>query len=323
MTAMDGDDLLVRIAWLYYIEDLTQQEIGDRLHLPRVKVTRLLKQARDEGIVEFRIVKPTVHLEFERELRLHFGLKDAIVIPTPLDSERLRPALGEAAAKYLQPLFRPGLVIGLGMGRTLAEIPDFVEPIPNSGCVFREMVGGSSRADLGLDTYNVSWRLAERCGGVVEHIFAPLLVESTETREALWNDPHIVVTLEKAAQCDVGVVGIGDAGDDMLLSQLGCCDDGTVRDLHTRGAVGDILGHFFDINGQSVRCEMDERLIALNLDQLRAIPTMIAVAGGAEKTLSILGALHGSYVNVLITDMESAQAVLQESRERGFQDING
>ncbi len=311
--AMDGDDLLVRIAWLYYIEDLTQQEIADRIHLPRVKVTRLLKQARDEGIVEFRIVKPTVHLELERELRLHFGLKDAIVIPTPLDGERLRPALGEAAAKYLQSLFRPGLVIGLGMGRTLAEIPDFVEPIPSSGCVFREMVGGSSRADLGLDTYNVSWRLAERCGGIVEHIFAPLLVESTETREALWNDSRIVATLEKAAQCDVGVVGIGDVGDDMLLFQLGCCDAATVRYLQDRGAVGDILGRMFDVNGERVRCEMDERLIALDLEQLRGISTMVAIAGGTEKTRAILGALRGSYVNVLITDMESARAVLRES----------
>jgi len=305
------DDLLVRVAWLYYIEELTQQQIADRLHLPRVKVTRLLKKARDAGIVEFRIAKPTAHLELERELRLHLGLKDAWVTPTPLRAERLRPALGEAAAEYLQPLFRPGLVVGLGMGRTLAEIPHFIEPHSNSECVFVEMVGGAGGTNLGFDTYNVSWRLAEQCGGAAEHVFTPVVVESAESRAALLQDPQIIATLGMAAQCDVGLVGIGGTGDDMLLFQLGHCDDATIRDLRARGAVGDILGHFFDLNGQPVACEVDHRIIALSLDQLRAIPTVIAVAGGLEKTEAILGALRGSYVNALVTDAETAQAVLQ------------
>ena len=182
---MNHDDFLVRIAWLYYIEALTQQEIAGRFRMPRVKVARLLKKARDEGIVEFRIAKSTAHLELERELRQYFGLKDALVVPTPLREEHLRTALGEAAARYLQTLFRPGLVVGLGMGRTLAEIPRFVEPHPDGGCVFVEMVGGAGRTDLGFDTYNVSWRLAECCGGVAEHVFTPVVVESAVVRAAL------------------------------------------------------------------------------------------------------------------------------------------
>jgi DNA-binding transcriptional regulator LsrR (DeoR family) len=309
--AAGGEDHLVRIAWLYYIEELTQQQVADRLHLPRVKVTRLLKKARDEGIVEFRIAKPTAHLELERELRLHLGLKDAWVTPTPLRGERLRPALGEAAAEYLQPLFRPGLVVGLGMGRTLAEIPRFIERHSHSECVFVEMVGGAGGTELGFDTYNVSWRLAEQCGGVAEHVFTPVVVESTQARAALLQDPQIIATLERAARCDVGLVGIGGTGDDMLLFQLGHCDDATIRDLRARGAVGDILGHFFDVNGQPVACEVDQRIIALSLDQLHAMPTVVAVAGGSEKTEAVLGALRGSYANVLVTDAETAQAVLE------------
>ncbi len=312
---MNHDDILVRVAWLYYIEGLTQQEIGDRLHLPRVKVIRLLKKARNEGVIKFRIAKSTAHLELERELRQHFGLKDALVIPTPLEKTSLRTALGEAAARYLQGLFRPGLVVGLGMGRTLAEIPRFVEPNPDARCVFVEMVGGASRADLGFDTYNVSGRLAECCDGVAEHVLSPVVVESAEVQAALLQDPQIVATLEKATQCDVAMVGIGNTGEDMLLFHLGYCDHDTVRDLQARGAVGDIIGHFFDIHGQPVVCELDDRLIALSLDQLHAIPIVTAIAGGAEKTEAILGVLRGSLVDVLITDMETAQAVLEKSRE--------
>jgi DNA-binding transcriptional regulator LsrR (DeoR family) len=317
---MKDDDLLVRIAWLYYMEGLTHQEIGNRLRLPRVKVTRLLKKAREEGIVEFHIAKPTAHLVLERDLRQHFGLKDAFIVPTPLRGGRLRAALGEAAARHLQSLFRPGLVVGLGMGRTLAEIPHFVEPYPDGMCVFVEMVGGAGRTDLGFDTYNVSWRLAERCGGAAEHVFTPVVVESAESRAALLQAPQIVATLARAAQCDVALVGIGNIEDDMLLCQLGYCDVDTARNLRARGAVGDILGHFFDLSGQPVACELDERLIALSLDQLRAIPTVIAVAGGLEKTDAIVGALRGPYANVLVTDMETARAVLPSSHETEHQE---
>ncbi len=312
---MNGDDLLVRTAWLYYIEELTQQEIANQLYLPRVKVARLLKKARDEGIVEFHISKPTAHLALEREFRSRFGLKDTLIVTTPLGKKQLRAVLGKTAAEYLQPLFQPGLMVGLGMGRTLAQIPGFIEPISDGGCIFVEMVGGIGSTDLGFDTYNVSWELAERCGGTAAHIFAPVLVENTETRTALLQDPNIVATLDRAAQCDVGLVGVGEVGPDMLLSQLGYYDDDALHGLRAIGAVGDILGHFFDVNGQPVRCEIDERLIALDLEQLPAIPTMIAVAGGMEKVEAILGVLRGSYVNVLITDMETAQAVLQKNED--------
>ncbi|MBC8450455.1 MAG: sugar-binding transcriptional regulator [Chloroflexi bacterium] len=320
---MNRDDLLARVAWLYYVEELTQQEIGDRLNMPRVKVTRLLKQARDEGVVEFRIARPTAHLELERELRQHFGLQDAFVAPTPLQPARLRAALGEAAARYLQNLFRPGLVVGLGMGRTLAEIPRFVEPHSDGRCVFVEMVGGAGRSDLGFDTYNVSWRLAECCGGVAEHVFTPVVVESGEARAARLQDSQISATLERAAQSDVALVGIGNTGDDMVLYHLGCCDYAIVRDLRQRGAVGDIMGHFFDVQGQPVACPLDDRLIAISLDQLRAIPTVVAVAGGQDKTAAILGALRGKHASVLVTDMDTARAVLAKGRDAGPADAGG
>jgi len=206
---MNQDDLLARVAWLYYREDLTHQEIGDRLHMPRVKVTRLLKKAREEGVVEFRIVKPTAHLDLERQLRQTFELSDALVIPAPLDPERLREGLGAAAAGYLQSLFQPRMVVGLGMGRTLAEIPRHMETREQGHCVFAEMVGGAGRADLGIDTYNVSWRFAERCGGTAEHVFSPVVVESAETRATLLRDSRIASALDRAAKSDLALVGVG------------------------------------------------------------------------------------------------------------------
>jgi DNA-binding transcriptional regulator LsrR (DeoR family) len=312
-THMNNDDLLARIAWLYYVEDLTQQEIGDRLYLPRVKVARLLKKAREDGVVEFRIVKPTAHFELERQLRTRFHLKDALVIPAPLNRELLRESLGKAAARHLQGLFHSDMVVGLGMGRTLAEIPQYMEPHQGGNCVFAEMVGGAGRTDLGFDTYNVSWRFAQRCGGIAEHVFSPVVVESSAARSMLLRDSNIVASLDRAAKCDLALVGIGATKDDMVLHQLGYCDQEVADDLRSRGAVGDVIGHFFDRDGQSVHCGIEDRLIALSLDQLHSIPTVIAVAGGSDsKAEAILGALRGQHIDVLITDMHTAQNVIEK-----------
>lgn len=307
---MDQDDLLARIAWLYYIEDLTQKEIALRFNMSRVKVTRLLKKAREKGMVEIRIAKVrTSHLPLERSLRLKFGLSDAMVIPTSVRAAELRPALGEAAAAYLNRVLRSGSLVGLGMGRTLAEIPNYMRPHDNGTCHFIEMVGGIGRG-LGFDSYKVSSLLADRCGGEVEHVYTPVIVETAAARQALLNDPQIRSVLDRATRSDLALVSVGTVDLDSFLFQAGYCDEAGIQALQERGAVGDVLGHFFDIDGRPVPSPIDNRLIGLSLDELKRIQTVICVAGGSPKVESILGALHGGYVNVLITDEETARAVL-------------
>lgn len=312
---MNPDDLLTRIAWLYYIEELTQKEIAQRFNMSRVKVLRLLKKARDKGLVEIRIASvQTSHLLLEKSLRLEFGLVDAIVIPTPVRPQDLRPALGEAAAAYLRRVARPGLVVGLGMGRTLAEIPGYLEPHDNTTCRFIEMVGGIGRG-VSFDSYKVSSLLADRCGGEVEHIYTPVIVESAATRQALLADPQIKSALDRAANCDLALVGVGTVDLDSFLYQAGYADEACIVTLQQAGAVGDVLGHFFDLAGRPVCNFIEERLIGLALEDLKGIPTVVCVAGGLEKIRSIRGALAGRYVNTLITDETTARAILNEQKE--------
>jgi DNA-binding transcriptional regulator LsrR (DeoR family) len=312
--AASEESVLVRAAWLYYVEDLTQKEIAERLHLSRVKVTRLLKEARDTGVVEFRITQPTAHLELEKLLCRDFGLSDAFVVPTEESGESLRRSLGRAGATFLEDVMRPGVRIGLGMGRTLAQIPSFLELERSSdGCIFQEMVGGAGRTDLGFDTYNVSYTLARICGGRTAHIFAPVVTESAEMRDMLMKDPQIAAALEEAAQSDIALIGIGDVSDDMLLLQLGDCDEEQIDVLRQKGAVGDIIGHFFDLEGQPVPCAVDDRLVALPLEKLCDIPLTVAVAGGLGKTEAILGALRTGCLDVLVTDSGTARAVVERN----------
>lgn len=299
---------LARVAWFYYIEGLTQKEIAKRFGISRVKVVRLLKEARRRGIVEIRIADNWAsYLPLERALRQRFGLLDAVVVETPPSPDRLRPALGKAAAEYLRHVMRSGLLVGLGMGRTLAEIPHYMHAVTGV-CHFIEMVGGIGR---GLsDSYKVSSSLADRCGGQVEHLYSPVIVETAAARQALLSDGQISSVLQRAATSDLALVSVGTVDLDSFLYQAGYLDEAGIAALLERGAVGDILGQFFDIRGGPVFCPTDDRLIGLSLEQLRQIPRVVCVAGGPTKVASILGALRGRYANVLITDVETAQSLL-------------
>jgi len=324
---VDRDDLLIRVAWLYYIEELTQKEIARRFKVSRVTVTRLLQKARAQGLVEIRIANvQTAHLQLESSLRGEFGLKDAIVIPTPVRSEDLRPALARAASTYLDRIIQPGLQVGLGMGRTLAEIPNQMEQMdPRGGvvCHFIEMVGGIGRG-LSFDSYKVSSQLADRCGGEVEHVYTPVIVETAAAREALLSDPQIRRVLERAAQSDLALVSVGTVDLDSFLYHASYSNDADIKALQELGAVGDVLGHFFDVNGRPVPNAIEERLIGLSLADLSGIPTVICVAGGLPKVPSILGATRGGYVDVLVTDESTASAMLEtKGRDRSSQEGEG
>ena len=308
---MDPDDLLVRIAWLYYVEELTQKEIAQRFKMSRVKVLRLLKKARQKGLVEIRIASVQAsHLALEKSLRGEAGLLDVMIVPTPARPEELRPVLGEAAAVYLSRILGRDVSIGLGMGRTLAEMPDYMKPTDNGSCRFIEMVGGIGRG-VSFDSYKVSSLLADHCGGEVEHLYTPVIVESVATREAFLRDPQINSVLERAMGCDLALVSVGTVDTDSFLYQAGYTDAAGLAALQQAGAVGDILGRFFDLNGQLVACFTDERIIGLSLEELRRIPNVICVAGGLEKVAGIIGAIRGGFINTLITDEHTAQALLE------------
>lgn len=306
----NDDELLFRTAWLYYIENLTQKEIAQRFNISRIKVVRLLRRARENDLVEIHIKGvPASRLELERSLRARLGLVDARVTATPAgQDEALRPELGAAAAAYLLSTLRSGTRLGLGLGRTLAEIPRHIPAGTSLPCHLVEMVGGIGRG-LGFDSYKVSSQLADRLGGDVAHIYSPVVVESASIRDAMLGDPQICRVLELAGRCDLALVSVGTVDFDNFLYQAGLTDEAGLEALAAR-SVGDILGHFFDCRGCPVTSPIDGRLIGLSLNEIKRLPLVVCVAGGSGKVAPIVAAARGGYIHVLITDEETAEAVL-------------
>ncbi len=187
--------LQIQAAWLYYIKDLTKQEIATRLGISRVKVTRLIQQARENELVTISINSPdTLFFEQQEGLMKQFGLQDALVTVSAGDEETLMPILANATANFLATQLKPNMVVGIGVGRTVSLIPRYFQPGSEIPCTFIELSGGPTAFLYDYAQADVLYRLAEKAGGKAVHLKAPFFVENAEAREILLRDPVISQT---------------------------------------------------------------------------------------------------------------------------------
>ncbi|MCL5045996.1 MAG: sugar-binding transcriptional regulator [Actinobacteria bacterium] len=310
---VDETDLMVRAAWLYYEEGLTQQEVADRLGVTRLRITRLLKEARDQGVVEIRVIHPIAPcVRLEEQLKSRFDLKSATVVPAPSDPTLLKRVLGKAGAGYLQSVLGPGDRLGVTWGTTLSTVVDFIRPKPIADFSVIQMTGGLTQGIADVNPYDITHQVAERLGGRRYYLYAPVYVDSEETCRALLSDTFIAEVMKRARNATHVLAGLGDLGPQSTFYQIGYVDEATVVHLKEQGAVGDILGRHYDIDGKPAGGRLQNRTVGITLEELRNIPHVIAVAGGGAKVLPILGALRGRLINALITDEFTAREVLQE-----------
>lgn len=307
-----GDrELLARLAYRYYIDELTQAEIGREFTLSRPKVQRLLDRARRSGIVEIRIAQPPgLHLEIEAGLRSAFGLADAIVTAAHMDPQSQREAVARSAAQYLERRLLPGGVVAVGMGRNTGQVAAVFRPARRLDCTFVSAMGGSPSMDAPTNPNEICRALANGCGGRAESLYAPAYVASHVMRDQLRQQDAVSHTLQIAAGAAVALVGIGGADDDCTTIRSGCCTLEEMARLRANGAVGDILANYFDLSGRVISSDLYGRLIGLTLAELRDIETVVAVVSEREKAAAVLGALRTGVVDVLVVDETNAVEVL-------------
>jgi DNA-binding transcriptional regulator LsrR (DeoR family) len=305
-------DLLARIASRYYLDEMTQGEIAAEFHLSRQKVQRLLHEARELRIVEIHVYAvPVLHLELEKKLKEVFGLTQALVAPTDSDEGRCRRSVTRAAAGYLQRYLRAGMVVTVGLGRNTSEVADALRPQQAIGCSFVSAMGGSPNMNVSVSPNEVCTRLAARTGGRARPLYAPAFVESAAVRDLLYAQEAVAQPLEVARHADVALMGIGTTLEDSILVRAACLSPMESAHLQTVGAVGEIIGNFFDGHGRLVETELNCRRVGLTLDELRCIPQVVAVAGEEGKACAIYGALSTGVIGVLVTECRNAIAVLR------------
>jgi DNA-binding transcriptional regulator LsrR (DeoR family) len=307
-------ELMTRVASQYYLEGMTQEAVARSLRLSRPKVGRLLDRARMTGIVEITVnVHPDIGLQVEAALVSEFGLNQVLLVNDQSDEAGQRASVARAAAGFLKRQLSDGDVVALGMGRNVGAVPDFVgTPTPRSA-TFVSAIGGSPLVDTGVNPNEICRRLAEAFAGTAEVLYAPAYAETPAVRDAFINHDDVRDVLERARVANVALIGIGNARDDSAVVRMGCFSVAEMRRLRDRGAVGDILGSFFDADGHAVVDGIGDRVVAIGRADLERITCVIATCSERDKGDAILGALRTGMVNVLVANLSTARTVLELS----------
>lgn len=307
-----SEELLLRVSWYYYKDELTQDEIARSLHISRPTVSRLLERARKVGLVSINIRSEDLDsLELSCQLRDRFGLAEALVVPDRVNGtstgNSLNARLGVGGAQYLATRLPAGAALGVGWGDTVAQVIAADEAVLASHQIVT-LTGGVDVYIPALARSHLD--AADRAAGIIP---APIVASTSELAAALSAEPTIRRILESATALSYAIVGIGTPSVDATLSRLGYLSEADAHDISAQGAVGDVLGQFFDIEGNVLDLPLHKRRIGVELEDLRHIETVIGVAGGRSKLDAILGVLRGRYIDVLVTDESTAADLLSRA----------
>lgn len=314
----DRTDLLVTVATLYYELGQNQQQIAERLETSRSSVSRMIKEARDLGIVEIRIHRPVNRAyALEQVLIDRFGLTDAYVLltnPDQREEERLA-GVGRLAASYLERVLGqlpPHTCIGIAWGTGVHAAISALSEDRSRQIDVVQILGSLGAANPLIDGPDLARLMASKLGGRYFDLHAPALVEQPALRDLLLNEPSVREGLQRARSVALAITGIGTVQEEAAsFLRAGHLSPADLAELRRQGVVGETVGRFFDVQGRFEQFDINARVIGIDLPDLRKIPRVIAVARGLPKAMSILGALRGHYMTVLATDDETAQAVLK------------
>ncbi len=303
---------IVRVAELYYERNLSQKEIATIVGTSRPRVSRLLADARQTGIVEIKINRPVEKLpELSEKLRKTFKLRDAIVVDSGeeyLDSVR---NVGKAAAELLSSIIEDDMTLGITWGQTLFQMVKALDTLPLENIEIVQMIGALGEGDSHIDGPELALRLAEKLDGTYRYVHAPAVVGSEEMKEMLLQQSQIQTTMRKAEQADIMLQGIGSLADEMSsLERAGYLSESERQESLKAGAVGHLMARMININGQHVG-KYNDRVVAISPEALRQSKYSIGICASRRKAKPTLGAIRGNFINTLVTDRRCAEQMLQ------------
>jgi DNA-binding transcriptional regulator LsrR (DeoR family) len=316
MARIDELRLMAKVARMYHTQGLRQMEICERLNVHQSTVSRVLSRAEREGIVRITVsLPPGTHTEVEDALQSMYQLDEAVVVDCLEDEEQIAHDLGAAAAFYLENTLKAADVIGISSwSAALLEMVNAMRPSQRFKNVrVAQILGGVGSPNAEVHATQVTRRLADLIGGDATLLPAPGVVGSRNARDVLMKDRFVREALDLFPKVTLALVGIGATEPSRALASSGNVFSAQeIKLLAGKGAVGDICLRFFDAAGRPVITELNDRVISMDLDQLRAVHRVVGVAGGKRKTNAIRGALAGKLINVLITDLSTAHRLLAE-----------
>ena len=319
---MKSDRFLIKVAELYYRDGLSQQEIAQKLHTSRTSISRALIQARNEGYVQIRIQYPEQsNLGLERELEEKYGLTEAL-IAVPAYDQSSDQEVAFQAVDYTLRVLKKNMVLGMTWGRAMHG---FVEQLAQDerlrSLSFRNVkivpflgTPGVTQLDS-WDATTYSNTLATKVGNLLHcasyNLSAPMYVDGEKEKELIEGIDEISKVLHMAETADMALIGIGSMQKDSSIIKAGIRTEEEYKELMQKGAVGEVVGRIYDKDGQTVDEDLQRKMIGISLDKIAKIPVRVGISYGKDKIEAIKGAIAGGLVNVLVTDVPTAELLLK------------
>jgi DNA-binding transcriptional regulator LsrR (DeoR family) len=304
---------LARVAWAYHVEEMTQEQVAQKLGVTRLRVNKALSEARRSGLV--RITFNTAFAacaDLETRLCARFGLGQAYVAPAPAEERDVQMIVGAALGNVLSDVLAdPSVTLfGMSWGGTLNLATRFIAAFERPDLEVISVMGGLTRGS-DLNSFEITTRLADLLGAQHSYFTAPLYAGSRESRDTIMQLDVFREVLTKLRRVDAMAMAAGDISRRSLLMRDGLPSDTRMEELVALGAVGDVLGTVIDAQGRPIAHPINERVIGIGLSDLAAIPNVILAAGGAHKVPVIRAVLGLGHIDTFVTDEGTATALLE------------
>lgn len=299
---------MTMISKLYYEENMTQQQIAKQTGLSRMKVSRILQKAKEEGIVRIIIDYSGVYPELEQDIKGKYKLKDVVIVDTSIGNSS-KEQVASAAAYYLERHLEAGSTVAVGWGSTMRLIPDYIQKMDDPELLFSPIIGGHGQSELDMHATTIASNLAKRTGGRSLSLIAPALVKNKEEKAFLTDDNQVKRVIERTAQAEYAVFSLGNPlAKDSSIKKSGYISEADLRQLEKEDAICDVVSVVFLDKNSHICCEnIIERCIGITEEQLKRIPNKICVVESEEKYDSVRSALEAGYIDILITDQDTAE----------------
>ena len=314
-------ELLAEVARMYYEQYLTQADIARRIGISRSQISRYLKAAHEEGIVQISIALPSSSDPLlESELKSRFkSLLDVTVVPSSAasTSTTILGRVAAAGADAIAALVRPGDTVSVGAGRTLAQLVSSLPQRRQDGVVVVQAMGNVGHEGHEIDYNAIAHGVAAAFGGRAFQINAPaILAEPYLAADMERLHSSIGGAVERARRADVFMIGLGTVATDTLFLSTGLLTAAELDEVADQDPAGDICGRFYDLKGKAIPTPFDDRLVGIRLEDLKRARAVLAVAAGQEKARALAGALRGGLVTHAVVDDRLANELLSIAPRR-------
>lgn len=302
-----------RVAYYYHKAGMTQEEIAKRMSMSRQRVNRILAECIELGIVQVQVVNINEnYLELETDLEQKYNLKGVSVINNIVE-ENIHEDLGFAAGRYIGRFINDGDIVGFSRGRATAAMVDHMPLLQRTDLTVTQLLGSENKDKQHIAVDDIVYRFAEKLQAKATMLYVPVIVQNSQLRDSIMQEPFFTEAYAALKACNVAIVGVGTSDSQVEhLSPLYVIKKSEYGEQWDSHVAGEVSTHFFDKEGQPVIPDFRNRIISIALEDYMNIPIRVGIAGLPVKADAIHAALKGGYINVLVTDLETAKILKQK-----------